>query len=244
MSYKKPKKSAKGAPAWMVTYGDLVTLLLTFFVLLLSMANMDPVKFLKVANSMRSAFGIVGKIDTVDIAPKVINIAPLPEEDMAQRVYKRIQFQLNQVKLNKDITLVLDRGAVVLRVNNTLLFTPGRSDILPEALPMLRKIAELVRPLPFHLRTEGHTDSVGSVEANWDLSMARASTVVKFFAAEKLFPLDRMAAVGYGSQRPIVPNDTPENRALNRRVEFILESMGGYTEQLPYLIDAREQFPF
>jgi len=174
----------------------------------------------------------------------VINIAPLPEEDMAQRVYKRIQFQLNQVKLNKDITLVLDRGAVVLRVNNTLLFTPGRSDILPEALPMLRKIAELVRPLPFHLRTEGHTDSVGSVEANWDLSMARASTVVKFFAAEKLFPLDRMAAVGYGSQRPIVPNDTPENRALNRRVEFILESMGGYTEQLPYLIDAREQFPF
>ena len=74
--------------------------------------------------------------------------------------------------------------------------------------------------------------------------MARASSVVKFFAAEKLFPLDRMAAVGYGSQRPIAPNDTPENRALNRRVEFILESMGGYTEKLPYLIDAREQLPF
>ena len=244
MSNKKAKKTADGAPAWMVTYSDLVTLLLTFFVLLLSMANMDPVKFVKVANSMRSAFGIIGKIDTVDIAPKVINIAPLPEEDMAQRVYKRIQFQLYQLKLNKDITLVLDRGAVVLRVDSNLLFAPGRSDILPGGLPKLRKIAELVRPLPFHLRAEGHTDSMGNAEANWDLSMARASTVVKFFAAEKLFPLDRMAAVGYGSQRPIAPNDTPENRALNRRVEFILESTGSYNEKLPYLIDAREQYPF
>lgn len=244
MRNKKAKKSTDGAPAWMVTYSDMVTLLLTFFVLLLSMANMDPIKFLKAANSMRSAFGIIGKIDSVDIAPKVINIAPLVEGDMAQRVYKRIQFQLNQLKLDKDITLVIDRGAVVLRVDNTLLFASGRSDILPVAFPMLRNIAELVRPLPFHLRTEGHTDSSGNEEANWDLSMARATSVVKFFAAEKLFPLDRMAAVGYGSQRPIVPNDTPENRALNRRVEFILESMGGYTEKLPYLIDAREQLPF
>jgi chemotaxis protein MotB len=244
MNKKKAKKSSEGAPAWMVTYSDLVTLLLTFFVLLLSMANTDPIKFLKVANSMRSAFGIIGNVDSVDIAPKEINIAPLPDNDMAQRVYKRIQVQLNQLKLNKDITLVLDRGAVVLRVDNTLLFAPGRSDILPVALPMLRKIADLVRPLPFHLRTEGHTDSVGDAEANWDLSMTRAVSVIKLFSKEKLLPLDRMAAVGYGSQRPIAPNDTPENRALNRRVEFILESMGSYTEQLPYLIDAREQLPF
>ena len=165
MNKKKAKKALAGAPAWMVTYSDLVTLLLTFFVLLMSMANMDPVKFLKVANSMRSAFGIVGKIERVDITPEVINIAPLPEEDMAQRVYKRIQLQLNQLKLNEDITLVLDRGAVVLRVDDTLLFASGQSDILPAAFPMLRKIAEMVRPLPFHLRTEGHTDSVGSAAA-------------------------------------------------------------------------------
>ena len=228
----------------MVTYSDLVTLLLTFFVLLLSMANMDPIKFLKAANSMKTAFGIIGKIDSVDIAPKVINIAPKIENDMAQRVYKRIQVQLNRLKLDKDITLALDRGAVVLRVDNTLLFASGRVDILPAAFPMLRHIADLVRPLPFHLRTEGHTDSTGNEDVNWDLSMTRATAVLKFFAGENLYPLDRMAAVGYGSQRPIAPNDTPENRALNRRVEFILESMGNYYEKLPFLIDAREQLPF
>ena len=244
MNKKKAKKSSAGAPAWMVTYSDLVTLLLTFFVLLLSMANMDPIKFLKVANSMRSAFGIIGKIDSVDLAPKIIHIAPKLENDMAQRVYKRIQVQLNRLKLDKDIILVLDRGAVVLRVDNTLLFAPGRADILPAAFPMLRHVADLVRPLPFHLRTEGHTDSSGNEDANWDLSMERATAVLKFFAGENLYPLGRMAAVGYGSQQPIAPNDTPENRALNRRVEFILESMGPYNEKLPYLIDAREQLPF
>jgi len=244
MNNKKAKKSSDGAPAWMVTYSDLVTLLLTFFVLLLSMANMDPIKFVKVANSMKSAFGIIGKIDSVEVAPKVINIAPKIENDMAQRVYKRIQAQLNQLKLDKDIILVLDRGAVVLRVDNTLLFAPGRTNILPAAFPMLRHIADLVRPLPFHLHTEGHTDSTGNEDANWDLSMDRATSVLKFFASEKLYPLERMAAVGYGSQRPIAPNDTPENRALNRRVEFILESIGSYTDKLPYLIDASEQLPF
>jgi chemotaxis protein MotB len=244
MNGKKSKKTAPSAPAWMVTYSDLVTLLLTFFVLLLSMANMDPVKFLKVANSMRSAFGIVGNVEGLDITPKVINIAPVHDKDMAQRVYKRIQTQLNKLQLNKDIILVVDRGAVVLRVDSMLLFAHGQSDILPAAYPTLRKVADLVRPLPFHLRVEGHTDSTGDEKVNWDISMDRATSVIKFFMAGKLLPLDRMSAAGYGAQRPIVPNDTPGNRALNRRVEFVLESVGSYTKELPFLIDAREQFPF
>jgi chemotaxis protein MotB len=241
---KKEKKPPVGAPAWMVTYSDLVTLLLTFFVLLISMANMDPIKFLKVANSMRSAFGIIGNIESVDIAPKIIHTAPVAEDDMAQRVYKRIEEQINRLQLNKDIKLVVDRGAVVLRVDSTLLFDPGESTIKHEAYPLLRKVAALVKPLPFHLRTEGHTDNTGNESTNWDISMGRAMSVVRFFATEDLMPLDRISAAGFGSQKPVAPNDTPENQALNRRVEFLLESTGSYTEELPYLIDAKEQFPF
>lgn len=244
MTNKKTKKESTGAPAWMVTYSDMITLLLTFFVLLLSMASMDPVKFLKVANSLRSAFGIIGTIDSVDIAPTVIDIAPKAENDMAQRVYKRIQVQLNRLKLDRDITLMLNRGAVVLRVNNAVLFDSGSSDLKPEAYPMLRKTAQLVKPLPLHLRIEGHTDSTGPSATNWDISMLRAASVLKFFMKEELLPLERLSAVGYGSQHPVVPNDTPDNMALNRRVEFVLESVGGYTDGLPYLIDARDQFPF
>lgn len=241
---KKTKKEPDGAPAWLVTYSDLVMLLLTFFVLLLSMATTDPIKFRMVAHSMRRALGITGIIDSVDIAPQTINIAPKPESDLAQRVYKRIQGQLNQLKLNKDIILVWDRGTVILRVNSIVLFDEGRTEVSPKAYPLLRSVAALVSPLPLHLRVEGHTDNIGSEETNWDLSVARAVSVIKIFSRGELLPLERISAVGYGSQQPLVPNDSAENRALNRRVEFVLESIGPYTEEPPFLIDARRQAPF
>lgn len=230
----------------MVTYSDMVTLLLTFFVLLLSMAQMDKVKFLKVANSFRSAFGIVGTQDSVDIVPTIIETGS-KTEDLVQRVYRRLETQLNELKLNEDITLAKDRGAVVLRLADAVLFEAGKWELKPEAREVLAGVAELVRPLPLHLRAEGHTDDLpfeSDELTNWDLSMMRAVTIVKYFETNKLFPLDRMSAVGYGSQHPLVPNNSPENRAINRRVEFVLESVGGYSEELPYLINARDQFPF
>lgn len=242
------KKSAEklGAPAWMVTYSDLVTLLLTFFVLLLSMANMDKVKFVKVANSLRSAFGVVGTLDTINMTQTIVETGVV-KDDLMQRVYKKIKLQLNRLTLNKDITLVKDRGAVVLRINDAILFDAGQSEVKPAAHETLRKVAELVRPLPLQLRIQGHTDDdlfTNMEMSNWDLSMQRAISVLKFFAKHKLFPLEKMSAVGFGSQRPLVPNDSDENRALNRRVEFVLESSGSYTEELPYLIDARDDLPF
>ncbi len=248
MAREKKKKGgdAPGAPAWMVTFSDMVTLLLCFFVLLLSMANMDQVKFLKVANSMRSAFGVVGDRDALDLSPAIIETG-VTNEDLVQRVYKRIESQLNRLTLNKDVELVKDRGAVVLRINSAVLFDVGESSLKPQAFPVLKRVAELVRPLPLHLRVEGHTDDsvfAGRSISNWDISMFRSIAVVKFFAENQLLPLDRMSAAGYGDQHPVAPNDTPENRALNRRVEFVLESIGGYTKELPYLIDARDQLPF
>lgn len=230
----------------MVTYSDLVTLLLTFFVLLLSMANMDKIKFRQVANSLRSAFGVMGQLDTINISPTIVETGVV-KDDLIQRIYKRIKLQLNRLTINEDITLVKDRGAVILRVNDSILFGPGETALRPESHETLRKIAELVRPLPLQLRIQGHTDNspVADPEVtNWDLSIFRAIAVLKFFEKEQLFPLDRMAAVGFGSQRPLGPNDTEENKALNRRVDFVLESSGAYTEELPYLIDAHDELPF
>lgn len=243
---KKKSSDAPGAPAWMVTYSDLVTLLLTFFVLLLSMAQMDDIKFLKVANSLRSAFGVMGTLDTINMTQTIVETGVV-KDDLVQRVYKKIKTQLNRLTLNKDITLVKDRGAVILRINDAILFDVGQSEIKPEALEVLSKVAELVRPMPLQLRIQGHTDDApfANMEMdNWDLSMRRAISVLKLFAKNKLFPLERMSAVGFGSQRPLVPNDSAENRALNRRVEFVLESSGSYTEELPFLIDARDDLPF
>jgi chemotaxis protein MotB len=244
---KKPKKQEAGAPAWMVTFSDMVTLLLTFFVLLLSMANMDKTKFQDAAGSLRDAFGVMNSADkTMITRPKVVEFAPI-SDDYTSRLYQRMLSQINQLKIDRRIQLVKDRGAVVLRVEESILFASGETEVNPDAYPVLRDVASLVQNLPLNLRIEGHTDdSPPSSQGltNWDISIARAVSVLKFFGREDLVPLDRMSAVGYGSQRPLAKEQTPETRALNRRVEFVLESVGSNRDALPYLIDASKQTPF
>jgi chemotaxis protein MotB len=248
MLNKNKKKKIVGAPAWMTTYSDMVTLLLTFFVLLLSMAEMDKIKFEQAVISLRGAFGITeSKADkdpsSVMIIPRTVSI---PFE-MLQRVYNQLEINIKKLELDRDIELVNDRGAMVLRVTEKILFDPGSNRLKNEAQPILRKVAQLVSPLPFELRIEGHTDDIPYItsdQTNWDLSAYRAIAVLKFFAQNELLSLDRLSAVGYGEHRPIVPNNTVENRALNRRVEFVLEFAGDYRQTLPYLIDSSNQLPF
>lgn len=229
---------------WMVTFSDMVTLLLTFFVLMLSMANMDKVKFSQASDSLAGAFGVLGSSDKTTVSPpKVVSFAPV-NDDFTAQVYRRLKTKLRELKLNKKIKLAKDRGAVVLRVDEAVLFKTGRSQLEPGADGILRKVAELVRPLPLNLKIEGHTDSRGNEIANWDLSVGRAISVLRFMATNQLIPLPRMSATGYGSQKPLFPNASDEERALNRRVEFVLESQGDPNQDLPYLIDAKEQTPF
>lgn len=241
-------QGAPGAPAWMTTYSDMVTLLLTFFVLLLSMAELDKIKFEQAVFSLRGAFGVVDTKVINDqesnaIIPSVVSI-PF---DMLQQLYKKVIMDIEKLEIDRDIELVKDRGAMVLRITERILFAPGSSTLKKEAEPLLRKVAELISSLPFEVRIEGHTDNTPyaeSEQANWDLSAFRALAVLKFFAENQLLSLDRLSAVGYGEQRPIVPNDTDENKSLNRRVEIVMEFGGEYSETLPYLIDSVEHLPF
>ncbi len=229
---------------WMVTFSDMVTLLLTFFVLMLSMANMDQVKFDKASDSLAGAFGVLASSRKTEVAPpRVVSYAPI-DDDFSSRVYRRIKTKINELKLNKKIELVKDRGAVVLRVDEAVLFASGSSRLDPAADPILRKVAELVRPLPLNMKIEGHTDNRGSEMANWELSVNRAVAVLRFFASQQLLPLNRLSATGYGSQKPLFPNNSDRERALNRRVEFVLENQGDPNQELPYLIDANDQAPF
>lgn len=229
---------------WMVTFSDMVTLLLTFFVLLLSMANMDQVKFNQASDSLAGAFGVLGSSDKTEVAPpKVTTFSPV-NDDFTAQVYRRLRTKLRELKLNQKIKLAKDRGAVVLRVDDAILFESNQSRLQAEAEPILRKVAELIRPLPLNVKIEGHTDDRGNEMANWDLSVARSIAVLRFMAANQLIPLTRMSATGYGSQKPLFPNASEEERALNRRVEFVLESQGDPNQDLPYLLDAKEQAPF
>ncbi len=220
-----------GAPMWMVTYSDLVTLLLTFFVLLLSMASMDPVRFTEASSSLKDAFGMHRVPAHVDFAIPILPSAPKTtftpiQNEMTVKMYEKIKSQLEKLKMSNDVqTIHQDSDTIILRLKDKVLFEPGKSQITPASYSILRNISNIIRPFPLTLRVEGHTDNtkISSIEIdNWDLSIDRAVSVLRFYTQTDLFPLDRMSAVGYGPDRPVAPNTTEKGRAENRRVDFLL----------------------
>ncbi|WP_136807887.1 OmpA/MotB family protein [Desulfosediminicola flagellatus] len=227
----KPCKCAVGAPAWMVTYSDLVTLLLTFFVLLLSMASMDPVRFTEASSSLKDAFGMHAEPAHVEFAIPILPSPPITkftpvQQAMTTKVYERVKSQLDLMQMNNEVDAVKkDSDTIILRVNDSILFKPGQAKVSPNSYPILRNIADIIRPLPMKLRIEGHTDDILISQnpiGNWDLSVSRAVSVMRFFKQGDLLKIDRMAATGYGPDRPLVPNRDDATRARNRRVEFVL----------------------
>lgn len=232
-----PRKKRKpsgpaGAPAWMVTYSDLVTLLLTFFVLLLSMANMDPVKFNAASSSIKDAFGMATESASVQFAIPIMPSSPRTQFSPIQmqtteKIYEKVKSQIDSLRLNDNVGVMKkDDDSIILRINDSVLFNPGQAEISKKSYPILRDIAGIILPLPMDLRIEGHTDNIpieGSQFGNWDLSVARSVSVLGYFTHSDLLPLDRMAAIGYGAERPIVANQDEESRAQNRRVDFVLK---------------------
>ncbi len=222
-----------GAPAWMTTFADLVTLLLTFFVLLLSMANMEEVKFAEASASIRNAFGAHSRPAPSKFSipiipsPPISKFAPI-QNQMAAKIYKRIQSQIKSDAIPDDVELIKkEDDTIILRINDSILFKKGSSIVSPTAYPVLRNLADIIRPLPMRLRIEGHTDSSPVSKrkiSNWNLSMDRAVSIMRFFKKSDLLPLDRMSASGYGADRPIAPNNNDINMAKNRRVDFVLRT--------------------
>ncbi len=230
---KKSSSTIGGAPMWMVTYSDLVTLLLTFFVLLLSMASLDPVKFTEASSSLKDAFGLHTRPSHTEFAipvipsPPITKFAPIQNE-MTTKIYREIKTRIDNENLTKDIDVIeQDGNTLILRVKDAILFEPGETKVAPTAFSLLRFIADTIRPMPLLLRIEGHADATSEARVElekWDISMARAVSVMRFLTKGDLLPLERMAAAGYGATKPVAPNDTEEGKAQNRRVDFVLRT--------------------
>ncbi len=228
---KKKEECPAGVPLWVVTYSDMVTLLLTFFVLMLSMANMDKVKFTAATKSLQKAFGFHSTAQQTQFSLPVLpsppksKFSPLLQQDTVN-LYKKIESDFKMSKTINDIDIIKKGDdTIVLRIKDIILFDHGETKLNPETYPTLRKIAEVIRPLPVTLRIEGHADPTSAENAamkNWDLSVARAISVLSFYNQGNLLELDRISAVGYGDQRPINQKPTRKDRAQNRRVDFVL----------------------
>ena len=217
-----------GSPAWMTTFSDLMSLLLCFFVLLVSMSKIVERDFFVAAGSLRGAFGVM-KDDPSII--KLENI-PLPTLKNIQRAIvdksvSNLQDFIQARNLGSDVKVVVSDKGVALSISSPLLFDSGSAEIKPESYPLLETMFNIARGWPNVIRVEGHTDNTrivsGIYESNWDLSFARALGVVNFAVQFSKIHPSRMAPVAYGEYRTVADNETEEGRAKNRRIEIFME---------------------
>lgn len=219
--YEPASPTHKDGESWMVAYLDLITLLLTLFVILGSLshaaAGVDVRQGLERAQNAADR-NKKEKQEALDAS--VIHSGS--RQGMEQELHRVI----GSNSLGGVLDVKVHPGRIRLQMDAKMLFATGSAALKPAGRKMLAKVAELFASYGSHLSVEGHTDNVpingGRFHSNWELSSARAVAAVE--ALESLgVPRDRLRAVGLADTRPVAPNDTPEGRAHNRRVDFVME---------------------
>ena len=226
----------------MNTFSDLSLLLLTFFILLCSMSTIEVIKFQSVFGSMRQAFGGIqtedlqsgGTRDALDKSEKdeqaIQQFLRVREEllEAQRRSYNEIRSFITTKGMEGEVSAVFDEGVVTLTVPASVLFAQGEEELSPEAEPVLRSLLNIfMQERDQTINIKGYTDNSPvppgkRYKDNWELSALRAVNVLRWFVDAGV-PIVRLTATGMGDLNPLFPNDTPENQARNRRVEFSLE---------------------
>jgi chemotaxis protein MotB len=220
---------------WLLTFNDLITLLLTFFVLILSMSNIEAVKVKGLAGSVKQVLGMPQE-DKGQQAVIESVIPSLYDEEIQRRrsqqepasgamADRRTALAKAFEKLGGQ-RIVPYRNGLLLSLNEQILFAPGTAEITAGGRDALLALGEILKRTEVSVRVEGHTDdrpiAAGRYPSNWELSLARAVHVVKYFVTECGVAPERLSAVGYADTRPRVENRDAQSRQLNRRVDIVL----------------------
>ncbi|MCL1826781.1 MAG: flagellar motor protein MotB [Candidatus Cloacimonetes bacterium] len=221
-----PECPPVGAPPWMATFSDLMTLLLTFFVLLISMSTMEVKKFAMAMTSLQGALGVLPGSAGNTLAITAIPMFQVGKGQVDQLLNDQVNKITEQLAMANIADLMnVQKSKDVLRISiaEGLLFDSGQAIIKATADTFLVGIAEILNIVPFEIRIEGHTDNIPihtvRFPSNWELSYARALALGLKFAECEVNP-DRFQLIGHGDQRPKADNSTPEGRSINRRVEI------------------------
>ncbi len=229
-------KCVKGAPMWVTTFGDLMSLLLCFFVLLLSFSEMDAQKYKQVAGSMEQAFGVQKKTKVFG-SPKGMKMIAMDfdQEVIATRLKDEIGRQLEEAfadlneKIGESIEIEAGKQDVTIRLMGESTFDSGKAEIRQELIPIILKIGTILADTKGDVIVAGHTDNIpvrgGRFKSNLKLSSARAATVAELLIKRTNLDPQRLSTMGFGEYRPIESNQTPEGRRKNRRVEIIISTL-------------------
>jgi len=230
---------------WLLTYADMITLLMVLFIVLFSIGQINIKKFEQLRSGLAASFG-TSQNAVLEGGPSVLDGGDSPlDAQSAQEILdqqraaqdaatKQLKDAAEEVKktlagqgLGDKVTFRLeDRGLVLQIVTDQVLFDLGKADLRPEGRAVLDGLATALKQVPNNIAVEGHTDnrpiSGFPFASNWELSSYRATTVLRYLVEQRGLDRTKISAAGYGEERPLVPNDTPQHQAQNRRVEIVV----------------------
>src|SRR5437763_1919576 len=244
---------------WLITYADMITLLMVLFIVLYSISQVDLAKFRRLKEGIAGGYGgptalaaVQGGAGPLEGGGAVFNAqvtgsgtqpsaealegivsdirahtaGARQQRSVLQGAQQELQKSLDQAGLGDTVKFRLEaRGLVVTIVTDKVLFDPGQADLRPEGREVGDKSAAAPRKLPNKISVEGHTDNTpisGRYPSNWELSTARATTVLRELIERHGIDSSRLQAAGYADERPVASNNTPEGRSANRRVELVV----------------------
>ncbi|MBN7772604.1 OmpA/MotB family protein [Clostridium aminobutyricum] len=245
MSKKKKHKphEEEGGEAWLLPYSDLMTLLLAVFIVLFAVSQVDQAKaqqmseeFTEQMMSKSSAMSSFPNTEVTQGTTSVTSVSDaaiqsfMGEEELEslEKLKAQIDAKIESEGMTSSVKTKIDMRGLVISFNNAILFDPGSARIKPEKKDALIAVASMMTTINHYIRIEGHTDNVPmsseQYPSNWELSTARATSVVKLFVDKCNFSPGKLMAVGYGEYRPIADNSTAEGKSKNRRIDIIVLS--------------------
>jgi len=233
-------KKEISANDWLVTYSDLVTLLLVFFVLLFSFSQIDIIKFQRFVTSFQGQ-GILDSSTSPleEVSPEENRSGQLEDEALKQELgqgqvdgltqtYEMTVQYLKEQGLSDKVEVSYRERGIALDIKERILFDSGKAILKPGARELLDRLSGLFQRLPNQITVEGHTDNrninTQQYPTNWELSVDRSVKVVRYLCEERDLDPGKLVAAGFGEFQPVVPNTSPENQALNRRVVLVINT--------------------
>jgi len=225
-NYLKNSEKPSGG-GWEIVYSGFILIMLCFFIMLCSFSTMEEAKIMRFVRSFASAVSVFEggrKFDSgLVVLPESSDIVDI--RSSLAKIYEELEILVMQSKLEEDVSISSSPEGLVMRMADHALFDSGIGDLSMEAWPLLEKIGAVIAKTDYLIRIEGHTDNIPirteRFPSNWELSTARAVSVLRYFIDNHGVSSQRLSAVGFGEYQPLVSNDTPEHRAQNRRVEII-----------------------
>jgi chemotaxis protein MotB len=228
--------------AWVVTFADMMTLILVFFILLYTLADYEDAAYRKLVASVQVLDDDDNQISVIDYATKngrnleplkpieeMIGLNPTEQviENLKPAIVEEMESMIANTDLSDSVDLAFNVDKVILQIDGRYLFSSGKAELKDEGRAIFSNLGYLFRKYAgYKIAIRGHTDNLdietAQFPSNWELSAIRATSVLRFFIGLGLDP-ERMSATGYADIIPLVENNTVENRARNRRVEFVLE---------------------